>query len=375
MYSKHYYWGLRLLDEHKDICYQTSISLFQPAIDISDNSSRYGQWNQMTRTISISKKLIETQPWSVVHEVLKHEMAHQYVSEHFGGQDNSPHGENYKYACRILGVHPVFVKASGNISINTDMLQGEVSSHAKQMLQKIEKLMALGHSDNLNEAQNASRKANYLLHKYKLEGVKEEYNYYTTYKVICHKKKQIEIVQKKIANILCDYYYVDTVLAPVFDQNDLKEYKAIYLFGKPEDLKIAEHVYYFLYRTAIHMWGNYRKKTKDRKKTSFMVGFAKGVSHNHKRMFSEISEGRDSDENLPMQSVNLLMQKAHEKNSVEMKRVFPRLCSSKQKVNIGSKKAYHRGYEEGLNTHIRKPLEDRGNNTTEPIGLPKFTTK
>ena len=370
MYGKHHYWGLQLLHEHDNICYQTNISLFQPTINISNNMGRIGQWDQKTRTISISKKIIESQSWSVVIEILKHEMAHQYVSEYFQGEDNSPHGDNYKYACKILGVHPVFMKATGDIRDDANIFQEDISFQAKQMLSKVEKLMSLGHSDNQNEAQSASRKANYLLHKYKLDGAKENINHDITYKVICHQKKQIELIQKRIASLLGGYYYVDTVLAPFYDQHDLKEYKAIYLFGKNEDLKIAEHVYHFLYRTAIHMWKNYQKETKDRKKTSFMIGFAQGVFDNHKEMFSEMNKGNDSEENLPIQSVNMLIQKAHEENSLEVRRVFPRLCSGKQKVNIGSKSAFHRGYEEGINTHIRKPLEDKANNTGKPIGLP-----
>ena len=109
MNRKYYYWGLRLLHEHEDICYQRNISLFKPTIEIFDNLSCYGQWDDKHRTIGISKTLIENQAWSVVLENLKHEMAHQYVSEYFQGEDSSPHGDNFKYACKILGVHPVFI--------------------------------------------------------------------------------------------------------------------------------------------------------------------------------------------------------------------------------------------------------------------------
>lgn len=83
MNSKYYYWGLQLLHEHVDICYQRNIYLSQPTIDISDSSSLFGQWDEKNRTMSISKIIIENQHWTVVLENLKHEMAHQYVSEYF----------------------------------------------------------------------------------------------------------------------------------------------------------------------------------------------------------------------------------------------------------------------------------------------------
>ena len=41
--------------------------------------THYGEWRAATRTIVIADHLIRDYPWNVVLEVLKHEMAHQYV--------------------------------------------------------------------------------------------------------------------------------------------------------------------------------------------------------------------------------------------------------------------------------------------------------
>jgi len=41
--------------------------------------TNYGEWRAATRTIVIADHLIRDYPWNVVLEVLKHEMAHQYV--------------------------------------------------------------------------------------------------------------------------------------------------------------------------------------------------------------------------------------------------------------------------------------------------------
>ena len=41
-------------------------------------------------------------PWPAVVEVLKHEMAHQYVHETLGLAHTPPHGEAFQSACRLL---------------------------------------------------------------------------------------------------------------------------------------------------------------------------------------------------------------------------------------------------------------------------------
>ena len=41
--------------------------------------TNYGEWRPATRTIVMADHLIRDYPWNVVLEVLKHEMAHQYV--------------------------------------------------------------------------------------------------------------------------------------------------------------------------------------------------------------------------------------------------------------------------------------------------------
>ncbi|HEX7506976.1 MAG TPA: DUF2786 domain-containing protein, partial [Polyangia bacterium] len=48
-----------------------------PVLALSDVGSRLGQWSSATRTVTIDRALVFEKPWSVVREVLKHEVAHQ----------------------------------------------------------------------------------------------------------------------------------------------------------------------------------------------------------------------------------------------------------------------------------------------------------
>ncbi|MCA1787637.1 MAG: SprT-like domain-containing protein, partial [Desulfobacteraceae bacterium] len=80
-------WAKQLQKEHGDICYQQRVSLPTPVVSIAAGQNRLGYWTPGNQTISVSRHLIETNPWEIVLEIFKHEMAHQYVSEYFDNAD------------------------------------------------------------------------------------------------------------------------------------------------------------------------------------------------------------------------------------------------------------------------------------------------
>ncbi|MFW5739766.1 MAG: DUF2786 domain-containing protein, partial [Myxococcota bacterium] len=59
-------------------------SLRSPTLELSTAQSWLGRWRSETRTLEIGRDLAVEQPWTLVLEVLKHEMAHQYVDEVLG---------------------------------------------------------------------------------------------------------------------------------------------------------------------------------------------------------------------------------------------------------------------------------------------------
>lgn len=100
-------WAAQIAREHQTLAWRYGVSLDTPTIDISSGESILGWWNPETKTISISSHLIKTEVWDIVIEVLKHEMAHQYVSTFYDNADI--HGHYFKRACEKLGVHRAFV--------------------------------------------------------------------------------------------------------------------------------------------------------------------------------------------------------------------------------------------------------------------------
>ena len=99
-------WILRLYREHRDLCYQHRIKLPTPLIDLTPTVSRWGAWDPLTRTLTLSQQLVENHPWSTVVAVLRHEMAHQHASQFYAEniQSETPHGPLFQTACAILAV-------------------------------------------------------------------------------------------------------------------------------------------------------------------------------------------------------------------------------------------------------------------------------
>ena len=56
-------------------------SLRRPALYLTDTQARLGQWESDPPSINLARHLLTEPPWPAVLEVLKHEMAHQFVFE------------------------------------------------------------------------------------------------------------------------------------------------------------------------------------------------------------------------------------------------------------------------------------------------------
>src|SRR5262249_39430900 len=79
-------------------------ALSLPPLELVPSRARLGRWVRQTRTIELSRALVLSQPWGVVIEVLKHEMAHQYVSEVLGEHEETAHGPRFRVVCERLGI-------------------------------------------------------------------------------------------------------------------------------------------------------------------------------------------------------------------------------------------------------------------------------
>ncbi|MGK4455780.1 SprT-like domain-containing protein, partial [Klebsiella pneumoniae] len=78
--------------------------LVAPQLALVSSKTRLASWHRETRTIEVSRGLVLKEPWRAVVEVLKHEMAHQYVHEVLRETRETAHGPAFQATCKRLGI-------------------------------------------------------------------------------------------------------------------------------------------------------------------------------------------------------------------------------------------------------------------------------
>lgn len=272
-------WLLQLYKEHERICWQYGVRLAVPIMEISTSSANWGSWHPAGKTIKISDRLIQLHAWDVVINILKHEMAHQVVSELFRSHD--AHGSLFDQACDLLGVPGEFRGASGDLPrMILDARERATASPHRNLLLKIEKLLALAESGNKHEALLAMEKANYLIAKYNIRRIEQSQEACYECLIINHKSRRIENYQRKICSILVNHFFVKIILADLFDAEQCCTHKTIEILGTSENVLIANYVYCFLLAQMDSLWRQFQRshQTTGRQKRSYCLGVLEGFA-------------------------------------------------------------------------------------------------
>jgi hypothetical protein len=171
----------------------------------------------------------------------------------------------------------------------------------------------------------------------------------------------METIEKLILGFLEKFYFVDCVIATVYDAQTDSEYKAGVLIGKKEALVVAEYVYRFLLNTSRALWQDFRKNHAGRRtgKVAFDSGFMKGIRSNHEMMFKAHDDAEIiRDTSLPVAAVKALRVQCRAENTLEKARLFPRLRKNRTSFRM-DETAFLHGMEQGKNTHIHRPVEHK----------------
>jgi hypothetical protein len=253
-------WGRQLQQEFVDICYQHSIGLIPPVIEITEATRTYGSWRAETRTLCISCHLICQYSWDVTINVLKHEMAHQICSEIFQN-DGPPHDRDFIRACDLLGLPPEYCRAGIDFSsiLADNSSESQEKTSRKKTLEKIKKLLAMTGSNNEHEALAALQMAGRIMEKYGLDGSAEPESEKVSYRIINTNRKRIEGYQRHIVSILSRYFNVKLICSRLYDPSANEVHKTYEIFGLNENVEIAEHCFHFLENRLAYLWQHNRK--------------------------------------------------------------------------------------------------------------------
>jgi uncharacterized protein DUF2786/SprT-like family protein len=247
-----------------------------PTLALAEGAHKLGQWIAGDRRIELSRAFVVDGAWGAVVEVLKHEMAHQLVTEVLGDPDPTPHGPTFRAVCERHGIDAA---AAG-------LPDAAPSPDADRVLGRVAKLLALAESPNVNEAELAMAEAQRLMLKHNLDATaRASYSF----RHLGKPTGRVSEAERILANLLNDHFFVECIWVPVWRPREGKRGSVLEVCGTTLNLTIAEHTHAFLLHTADRLWSHYQRQhgagRRDRRayQAGVMTGFREKLDTQRKR--------------------------------------------------------------------------------------------
>ncbi len=265
----HRAWLKRLRDEWQTLNRDKLQNRLKLPIFLIDRASkRLGFWDPRQRTLGISEQHIWQHPWLDVVETLKHEMAHQYVSEVAGIHDETSHGQAWKEACRLLDILPQATATPGHAP----------ETETDRMLQKVKKLLALAESPNVNEAEAAMAAAHALILRYNLDVAKAVQSVDYAWRRIGLTSAAIGLDWKLVASILSRWFFVECVWVSVYVARNDRMERQLEILGTATNLELAHYAHDFLHAACASLWRVHARAGLRGSRREFVAGVMMGFS-------------------------------------------------------------------------------------------------
>ena len=247
-------------------------ALTAPALRLAETSAHLGRWHGATRTLEISRPLVLAHPWGAVVEVLKHEMAHQYVDEVLKAHDETAHGKAFRDVCARWGID---ASAAGIPEAKRD------DDPRARVIERVARLLALAESPNVHEAEAAMAAAQRLMLKYNVElrsdGMPKNY----AFRHLGEPSGRVGEADRVLASILAKHFFVEVIWVPVYRAREGKRGSVLEICGSDENLAMAEYAHAFLQHTSRELWEEHKRKTGERSnrdRRTFLAGVMTGFA-------------------------------------------------------------------------------------------------
>lgn len=245
-----------------------------------------------------------------------------------------------------------------------------------EIIEKIQKLLALANSSNENEAKIASQKAQALLIKYNIslsevEMINQEYINKTT-----ASQAFVKPHQKYIHSILNSYFFVSIVSSRIYSGHTIdgrRKFKYDIKFGgTKENIEIATYVNNFLENCFISSWNAYKKENglSEKHRNTYMLGLYRGIVENLEK---SKEQAKNEYAKQQVQSQNQTDAYALALKNFDLitscneitKKAFPDTNIKTKTANIGVSDKDHldNGYDDGKKVAIRKGLNSNSDNS------------
>jgi len=348
-------WLCQLTREYHDICYQYGLRLPPPILALTGNTKQLGSWSAIDRRLSLSHFLISAHPWPLTLQVLKHEMAHQIVSELYG-QEEAGHGPLFRQACTRIGLDAPFQRATADLAESLEALPATsaTTEQGRQIIERVRKLLALGNSDNEHEAGLALQRAGELLTRYRLDLDALAEDQGLVHRTINTGQQTLPVHRKSICSLLETCFAVRVICASLYAPHADCSFKTIELLGSEEQVAIAEHCYHFLENRLQTLWGKNRGRFGGNgriAKKSYYLGLLAGF-----RETLERSHAAKATENGPTPTSLPTLRDEQRLDDFVATR-FPRLRRIRRQGSTMYRDAYQDAVAKGREITLHRPMD------------------
>lgn len=261
-------------------------ALVAPTLGLHDSERNLGLWQVHTRTLLISERLVFDKPWSIVLEVLKHEMAHQYVHEILGQRDETAHGPAFQAVCARLGIDAtaVGIKPAPGGGLAAEPPEQDDQS---RLLRRVARLLALAQSHNPHEAEAAMHEAQRLMLKHNIDRQHVEPGHPAAqrrrygFRQLGTPKGRTDEAQRLLAMLLGRYFFVEAIWVPSYDPRRDRRGSVLEICGSEDNLEMAAYVHDFLTHTAERLWVEHKQAAGirgDRERRTYLAGVMLGFA-------------------------------------------------------------------------------------------------
>jgi hypothetical protein len=239
-------------------------------LSLSTADGFLGRFLPDPRAIELSRRFVETASWGSVVEVLKHELAHQFVLEVLRERE-PPHGPAFRAVCERLGID---ARARG-------LPDPSPSPHGTRLQERVHKLLALAQSDNRHEAEAAAAAAQRLMLRHNLESGSGSQPSSYGFRHLGRITGRVSEWERRLGNVLSDHFFVEVIWVPAYRPLEQKRGSVMEAIGSPENLEIAAYVYDFLERAAERLWRAHKQQQAlagDRDRLVYYAGVMSGFA-------------------------------------------------------------------------------------------------
>lgn len=311
---------------------------------VTRDQGLHGCYRADPRRIDMAAELLLERPWGDVIEVLKHEMAHQFVYEVLEERDETAHGPVFQRVCERLGV------------ATRPGARGAADASSVALLARIQKLLALAGSPNHHEADTAMRTAHRLMLKYNLDPTSAQATSYG-FRKLGRPTGRVQEAENLLASLLGEFFFVHPIWVSTYRVADQKRVSILEITGREENLAMAEYVYSFLLHAAESLWSHHKRErgirnNADRRR--FVAGVMRGFAE-------RLREERK------VQAGTGLIWVCDPAADAHFRQRHPRVRQSRFQCSVGSAAAEH-GHRAGKELVLSRPLE--GGKSRSPRALP-----